>query len=177
MEAREIERCIDEFGTDVYRFCLKLCMNREDAEDLYQQTFLKALESSFTMEWEGNPRAFFFAMAHNQWKSGRRKEARRRAIAPCTNIEDERENLIPSGEDIEADYFRREMLSEISRIIQALPDKFRIPLTLFYLFEFKVEQIGRMTGKPPGTVKSRLFKGRKMIKKGLEEAGYGKERF
>ena len=177
MEAREIERCIDEFGTDVYRFCLKLCMNREDADDLYQQTFLKALESSFTMEWEGNPRAFFFAMAHNQWKSGRRKEARRRAIAPCTNIEDERENLIPSGEDIEADYFRREMLSEISRIIQALPDKFRIPLTLFYLFEFKVEQIGRMTGKPPGTVKSRLFKGRKMIKKGLEEAGYGKERF
>ena len=34
MEAREIERCIDEFGADVYRFCLKLCMNREDAEDL-----------------------------------------------------------------------------------------------------------------------------------------------
>lgn len=177
MEAREIERCINEFGTDVYRFCLKLCMNREDADDLYQQTFLKALESSFTMEWEGNPRAFFFALAHNQWKSGRRKEARRRAIAPCTNIEDEQENSIRSGEDIEEDYFRREMLSEISRIIQALPDKFRIPLTLFYLFEFKVEQIGRMTGKPPGTVKSRLFKGRKMIKKRLEEAGYGKERF
>ena len=127
MEAREIERCIDEFGADVYRFCLKLCMNREDAEDLYQQTFLKALECSFTLEWEKNPRAFFFSSAHNQWKSSRRK--------------------------------------------------FRIPLILFYLFEFKVEQIGRMTGKSPGTVKSRLFKGRKMIKKRLEEAGYGEERF
>lgn len=127
MEAREIERCIDEFGADVYRFCLKLCMNREDAEDLYQQTFLKALECSFTLEWEKNPRAFFFAAAHNQWKSSRRKV--------------------------------------------------RIPLILFYLFEFKVEQIGRMTGKSPGTVKSCLFKGRKMIKKRLEEAGYGEERF
>ena len=102
-------------------------MNREDAEDLYQQTFLKALECSFTLEWEKNPRAFFFAAAHNQWKSSRRKV--------------------------------------------------RIPLILFYLFEFKVEQIGRMTGKSPGTVKSRLFKGRKMIKKRLEEAGYGEERF
>ena len=62
MEAREIERCIDEFGADVYRFCLKLCMNREDAEDLYQQTFLQALEREAALEWERNPRAFFFAM-------------------------------------------------------------------------------------------------------------------
>ena len=58
MEAREIERCIDEFGADVYRFCLKLCMNREDAEDLYQQTFLRALEREADLEWEKNPRAF-----------------------------------------------------------------------------------------------------------------------
>lgn len=177
MEAREIERCIDEFGTDVYRFCLKLCMNREDAEDLYQQTFLRALEGEVTLKWGKNPRAFFFAVAHNQWKSGRRKAARRSGLAPCTNMEEEQENMICSGEDIEADYLRREMMSEINRIIQALPDKFRIPLILFYLFEFKVEQIGRMTGKSPGTVKSRLFKGRKMIKKKLEEAGYGEERF
>ena len=69
------------------------------------------------------------------------------------------------------------MISEISRIIQDLPDKFRVPLILFYLFEFKVEQIAEMTGKPPGTVKSRLFKGRKIVKKRLEEAGYGEERF
>ena len=130
MEAREIERCIDEFGADVYRFCLKLCMN-----------------------------------------------ARRRGIAQFANIEEGQEHTVCSGEDIEADYFRREMISEVSRIIQDLPDKFRVPLILFYLFEFKVEQIAEMTGKPPGTVKSRLFKGRKMVKKRLEEAGYGEERF
>ena len=177
MEAREIERCIDEFGADVYRFCLKLCMNREDAEDLYQQTFLRALEREAALEWERNPRAFFFAMAYSQWKSNRRKAARRRGIAQFTNIEEGQEHTVCSGEDIEADYFRREMISEVSRIIQDLPDKFRVPLILFYLFEFKVEQIAEMTGKPPGTVKSRLFKGRKMVKKRLEEAGYGEERF
>ncbi len=42
MDAGEIEKCIDNFGTDIYRFCLKLCADKEDAEDLYQQTFLKA---------------------------------------------------------------------------------------------------------------------------------------
>ena len=116
-------------------------------------------------------------MAHSQWKSNRRKAARRRGIAQFTNIEEGQEHTVCSGEDIEADYFRREMISEVSRIIQDLPDKFRVPLILFYLFEFKVEQIAEMTGKPPGTVKSRLFKGRKMVKKRLEEAGYGEERF
>ena len=45
MDAREIEKCIDEFGTDIYRFCLKLCMDKSEAEDLYQQTFLKELEA------------------------------------------------------------------------------------------------------------------------------------
>ena len=38
MDAREIEKCIDEFGTDIYRFCLKLCMDKSEAEDLYRQS-------------------------------------------------------------------------------------------------------------------------------------------
>ena len=61
MDAREIEKCIDEFGTDIYRFCLKLCMDKSEAEDLYQQTFLKALETEWTLDWEQNPKALFFA--------------------------------------------------------------------------------------------------------------------
>ena len=83
MNGREIERCIDEFGTDIYRFCLKLCMDQTDAQDLYQQTFLKALETTWTLDWEQNPKALFFSLAHNLWKSDRRKMARRNRIAPC----------------------------------------------------------------------------------------------
>lgn len=60
MNAREIERCIDEFGTDIYRFCLKLCADKANAEDLYQQTFLKALETEWALDWESNPKALFF---------------------------------------------------------------------------------------------------------------------
>ena len=68
MTAKEIERCIDEFGTDIYRFCQKLCVDKSDAEDLYQQTFLKALETEWTLDWEKNPKALFFSLAHNLWK-------------------------------------------------------------------------------------------------------------
>ncbi len=174
MDAREIERCIDEFGTEIYRFCLKLCLDKADAEDLYQLTFLKALENEWTLDWEQNPKALFFSLAHNLWKSDRRKQARRSRIAPCSNLDDEMETVLHSGESIEENFYRQELIAEVKEIIQMLPEKFRVPLILFYLSDCSIEQIAQIVKKPPGTVKSRLFKGRSLIKKRLEEAGYEK---
>lgn len=174
MDAREIEKCIDEFGTDIYRFCLKLCLNQMNAEDLYQQTFLKALETEWTLDWQQNPKALFFSLSYNLWKSDRRKQARRNRIAPCSNLDDETETVVHSEESIEENYLQKELISEVNHIMETLPEKIRIPLTLFYLSNCSVEQISTIIKKPPGTVKSRLFKGRSMIKKRLEEAGYEK---
>lgn len=172
MNAREIEKCIDDFGTDIYRFCLKLCVDKSDAEDLYQQTFLKALEKDWRLDWEKNPKALFFSLAHNLWKSDRRKQARRNMIAPCINLDEETETVLHSEENIEESYFQKELISEVRQIIQTLPEKFQVPLILFYLSNCSIEQIAAIIKKPPGTVKSRLFKGRNLIKKKLEDAGY-----
>ena len=60
LEARELEKCIDAFGTEIYRFCIKLCMDKENAEDLYQQTFLKALESDMKLTGNKIPKRCFF---------------------------------------------------------------------------------------------------------------------
>lgn len=174
MEAKEIEKCIDTFGTDIYRFCMKLCLNKTDAEDLYQQTFLKALESDWILDWEQNPRSLFFSMAHNLWKSDLRKNARRAAIAPCDNIDEAGNKQLRSGENIEEAFVQRELIEETNSIIENLPEKIRMPVTLFYMFGLSVEQVAQIIHKPPGTVKSRLFKGRSIIKKRLEEIGYGK---
>lgn len=100
VNAREIETCIDVFGTDIYRFCRKLCADKADAEDLYQQTFLKALETEWRLDWENNPKALFFSLAHNLWKSGRRKQARRNMIAPSSNLDDRTETVLHSEESI-----------------------------------------------------------------------------
>ena len=177
MDAREIEKCIDDFGTDIYRFCLKLCADKEDAEDLYQQTFLKALETERTLDWEKNPKSLFFSLAHNLWKSDRRKQARRNTIAPCSNFDDETETLLHSEERIEEGYLQKELITKVRQIIQTLPEKFQVPLILFYLSDCPIEQIAAIIKKPPGTVKSRLFKGRSLIKKRLEDAGYERESF
>lgn len=174
MNAREIEKCIDDFGTDIYRFCLKLCADKADAEDLYQQTFLKALETEWKLDWEKNPKALFFCLAHNLWKSDRRKRARRNKIAPCSNFDNEMEMVLHSEENIEEGYLQKELIMEVHQIIQTLPERFQVPLVLYYLSNFPIEQIAAIIKKPPGTVKSRLFKGRSLIKKRLEEAGYEK---
>ena len=88
MEAREIERCIDAFGADVFRFCRRLCADRADADDLYQQVFLRALEARVALDWASNPRALFFSLAYRLWKSDARKRARRQAIAPSECLDD-----------------------------------------------------------------------------------------
>lgn len=173
MKAREIEKCIDEFGTDVYRFCIKLCANKADAEDLYQQTFLKALESDWILDWALNPKSLFFSMAYNLWKSDMRKNARRTAIAPCRHIDEYVNEQLQSDENIEEIFVKKELMEQVNGIILNLPEKIRVPLTLFYLFGFTVEQVAQTIKKPPGTVKSRLFKGRSLIKKRLEGIGYG----
>ena len=174
MKAWELEKCIDEFGTEIYRFCMKLCMDKADAEDLYQQTFLKALESGMELDWEQNPKALFFSFAYNLWKSEQRKNARRSAIAPCVNLDETTEHSLRSAENIEENLSRQELIAETQKIIGSLPEKVRIPLTLYYLFDQPVDEIAKEIKKPPGTVKSRLFKGRSLIKKRLEEVGYGK---
>lgn len=89
-------------------------------------------------------------------------------------MDDESENLLYSDENVEEKVFRKELISQTNKIIESLPEKIRIPLTLYYLFELPVEQIAQTVKKPPGTIKSRLFKGRSLIKKRLEELGYGK---
>ena len=177
MNAREIEKCMVDFGTDIYRFCLKLCTDKTDAEDLYQQTFLKALETKWTIDWGKNPKALFFSLAYNLWKSDRRKQARRNTIAPCSNFDDETETLLHSEERIEEGYLQKELITKVRQIIQTLPEKFQVPLILFYLSDCPIEQIAAIIKKPPGTVKSRLFKGRSLIKKRLEDAGYERESF
>ena len=147
-------------------------MDKEDAEDLYQQTFLKALETEWTLDWKKNPKALFFSLTHNIWKSDKRKQARRNMIAPCSNLDDEMKTVLHSEENIEESYFQKELVAEVRQIIQTLPEKFQVPLILFYLSDCSIEQIAAIIKKPAGTVKSRLFKGRNLIKKRLEDTGY-----
>ena len=81
MDRIQLEQCIDEYGKDVYTFCSQITGNREEAEDLYQDTFLKAVELKGKIDYNNNPRSYLVSVALRIWKNRRRKFAWRKRIA------------------------------------------------------------------------------------------------
>ena len=81
MTKAELAECIDAYGTDIYSFCAYLTGSRQEAEDLYQDTFLKAVELRETIKADQNPKSYLLAVAVRIWKNKRRKFAWRKRIA------------------------------------------------------------------------------------------------
>lgn len=172
MLADQVEVLIEQYGTDIYRFCSRLCRNRADAEDLYQKTFLKVLELSVEVNRDGNPKAFLFSVTNGLWMNEVRKMARHSRIAPSVSLDDDNENLAAEQVDLESEVLARIRDGVLRKIMEELPEKFRIPVILYYTCEVSLEEIGKIMKKPTGTIKSRLHKARSIIKKRLEEQGY-----
>ena len=161
-------RLIDEYSDAVYKFCHSLTFSKEDAEDLFQETFLRTLEQPKKIEAASNRQNFLFSTAMYIWKSWKRKYARRKRIAPTESLN---ENAI-SNTDIEGGYLKKEENIVIRELVEKLPDKFKIPTILYYTLEMSIDDIAETLNIPQGTVKSRLFNARKIIGKGLVSNEY-----
>ncbi|MDF2685036.1 MAG: hypothetical protein K0S55_217 [Clostridia bacterium] len=173
MNAFEIEQLIDEYGTSVYGFCRKLAVNPYDTDDLYQQTFLKALELADKIDKEKNPKAFLISLSISIWKNNIRKNVRHERIAPTSPISEIDEETVCNEFNTERVVIEKELFTVVNKIINCLDSKYQIPLILHYNADLSVEEIAKICNCPKGTVKSRLHKARKLVKKELGELGYG----
>ena len=171
MTLDDIELLVDRYGKEIYSFCLKLTLNKEDAEDLYQNTFLKALELRKKLNKNNNPKAFLITIAINLWKNYKRKYVRRNKIAPLIYIDDCNHKITTS---ISAENIALKNILEAELIISVnnLKEKFRLPIIMYYNGSLSIEEISKILKIPKGTVKSRLHKGRMIIKNELEVKGY-----
>lgn len=82
MNISQLETCIDKYGTDIFAFCCHMTGNGAEAEELYQDTFLKAMELLPRIDYENNPKSFLLSIALRLWKNKKRKWAWRMRIAP-----------------------------------------------------------------------------------------------
>lgn len=161
---------ISRHGKEIFGFCLYLTGSRTEAEDLYQDAFLKALERMHKMDGGQNPKAFLIAIAVGLWKNHRRKAAWRRRIAPMEHLEGDHTPLeglcgTPTPEDIAV---LREQAALVRNAAQCLTDRLKIPLYMHYTAGMPVEEIAAALRIPEGTVKSRLHHARKKMKAALE---------
>lgn len=162
----KLETMIAEYGAGLYRFCLKLTSDKADADDLYQETFLKALEHLSSIRMEENPKGYLFSICINLWKSGRRKQHQ----VQFDELDDA--ILIDVGIDVEDFVIVREMARMVSECVAELDIKLRIPMYLHYTSELTIPEIAKAVKIPEGTVKSRLFKARTIIQKKLGAKSY-----
>lgn len=178
MTITELEQCIDEYGKDIYSFCRQITGSTQEGEDLYQDTFLKAMELSGRMDKKNNPKSFLLSIAIRLWKNRRRKYAWRQRIAGTESLDAKIEMSGLSGGTEERlpeeEILTREQSDFVRKCIAELSEKYRIPIYLYYCTEFSVKEISGCLKLPEGTVKSRLHKARTMIKERLEACGYDK---
>ena len=170
MKAEDMPLLVESCGDALYGFCRRLERSKDDADELFQQTFLCAMEICHKIDMHYKPQSYLFGIAVRIWQ-GRRTKARRRAsLAPQVPLDGtECAGAAPSAQD----EVQRKMLAErLSALANDLPDKFRVVLLLYYGCSMPVADIAAALRLPQGTVKSRLFKARNLIKKELEADGY-----
>ena len=167
MNAAQLEGCIQSYGKEIYAFCLQLTRDRQEAEDLYQDTFLKAFERKEQIDIGQNPKSWLISVCLRLWKNRKRKFAWRKRIAG-ERLYVEEADSIPDAADPEEEIFSAEQRRQVRQAVEKLEDKFRIPVYLYYSAQLSTEEIGTVLGIPPGTVKSRLYKARMLLRKELE---------
>jgi RNA polymerase sigma-70 factor (ECF subfamily) len=149
----------------LYRVALRLTRSPADAEDLVQETFLKAFRAADQFEPGTNLRAWLFTILHNTARNRARDRARD-VVSIDSDAVDRATEMQPSSgraETPETALLRETLAPELQTAIDALPDAFRQAVWLRDVEEFSYAEIARMLSVPIGTVMSRISRGRHML--------------
>lgn len=159
----------------LYAFALKLTRARDDADDLVSDTMLRAFQRWEQYRLGTNIRAWLFTILYHAFVS-RKRRIDAREVQPLED-EDGREIFEAVGDaDPESTFYDSFLDEDIVSAIQRLPDEYRDAVVMSDLHGLKYAEIARILGVPEGTIKSRLFRGRRLLQVQLrdyaEEMGY-----
>ncbi|MEZ5237793.1 MAG: sigma-70 family RNA polymerase sigma factor [Microthrixaceae bacterium] len=174
-------RDVEPYMDQLYSAALRMTRNAADAEDLLQETFLRAYRGYPNFTEGTNLRAWMYRILTNTYINTYRAKQRRPEQTELEEVEDlylyrrlgglEAASLGRSAEDELMDLFTD---TEVRDAIDSLPDNFRVPVLLADIEGFSYKEIAEMMDTPIGTVMSRLHRGRKQLQKSLHD--YAAER-
>jgi RNA polymerase sigma-70 factor (ECF subfamily) len=159
----------------LYSAALRLTRNRQDAEDLVQETFLRAFRGFDGFEEGTNVRAWLYKILTNTYINAYRANRRRPDTTDVEEVEElylyrrlgaDQAQVDRSAED---ELLEQITDDEVKQAIEALPEQFRIAVLLADVEGFSYKEIAEITGVPVGTVMSRIHRGRKALQKALAE--------
>lgn len=166
MNTKQFQANLIKLQSNMLNFAYMLTSNREDANDLVQDTMERVLDSEDMYTENSNFKGWVLTIMRNIFINGYRKASRTTMLVDHTadlyllNISETSSEATPE-ETLSA--------KEISDVINSFPDEYRIPFNM-HLAGYKYYEIGDKLGLPVGTVKSRIFFARKRMR--LMLAGY-----
>ena len=152
----DIEQVIDKYSTMLFRLAMARMQNKEDAEDVVQDTFLRLLQQvqkGKTFEEEEHLKAWLLTVAANRGKS------------ILTMVWNKRTEGMDSVQEMAAPEQEMDYAYEY---VMRLPENYRIAIDLFYYEQLSTEQIAEIMKTKPATVRSYLHRGREKLKKMME---------
>ena len=163
-----------EFAPQLYSAALRMTRNSADAEDVVQETFLKAYRAYHTFQAGTNLKAWLYRILTNTYINRYRKQVRRPNEVDFGEVEDlylyKRMGSVESGraarsaEDQVLEHF---VDADVKAAVEELPEHFRMPVLLADVEGFSYKEIAEILDVPIGTVMSRLHRGRKALQKAL----------
>jgi len=150
---------------ELFRFAFKLTSNREEANDLLQETSLKALDNEDKYAPDTNFKGWMYTIMRNIFINNYRKVVREQTYV------DQTDNLyhlnLPQDSGFESTEGAYD-LKEMRRVVNALPSDYRIPFSM-HVAGFKYREIAEKLDLPLGTVKSRIFFTRQRLQDELKD--------
>jgi RNA polymerase sigma-70 factor (ECF subfamily) len=156
----------------LYTFAYHLTYNEDDANDLVQETFLKAYRFIQSYEQGTNAKAWLFKILKNGFINDYRKktkEPNKVDYEDIVNYHDQEDTRHVGTVDLRQEVFEGIMGDEVTKAVNSLPVDFRTVILLCDIEGFSYEEIAKIINIPIGTVRSRLHRARNMMKEQLKE--------
>ena len=156
-----IDQYIRQYGRRLYGLCLSLCANSFDADDLYQETWIRVIKCIDQYDHNKAFEPWLTKICVNTYRNLLRRLTR----SPFLDFRSNEEKdlclcSIPATED--------QSFEPLYEAIGRLPEKYRIAVILFYFEDMDIHKVAHAMGIPEGTVKSRLNKARILLKEVLD---------
>lgn len=156
----------------LYNFAYHLTYDDDDANDLVQETYLKAFRFIENYHEGTNAKAWLFKILKNAFINQYRRKTKQPTkvdYEEVANFHDEEDTQYSSYQDLREEMFQHMMGDEVTTAINALPVDFRLVILLCDIEGFTYEEISKIVNIPIGTVRSRLHRARNMLKEKLQE--------
>jgi RNA polymerase sigma-70 factor (ECF subfamily) len=174
-DSAAFETLVNNHARYVYNLAFRVVGDHQEAEDLSQETFIRA--------WRGLPRfrgqskfstwlyRIVTNLCYNRLPALKRQLLALDPDAEALDLPDERQG-------VETGLLTRELRQHLHQAVDQLPESYRLLITLRHLQDMRYTEISQVTGLPLGTVKTGIFRARRLLRESLEayEESYGRER-